>query len=180
MRLVSFLRLVSSWFRSALHAAARIPAPDHIAQQHGSLPAPIFRVEFVTNSSSASGTVLPSESGCVQVGHATFDNHIGFKVQYTFDIAQRHIQQQTDTGTAGISGTRCAQSDMPARCGPCAHDALWSGSLQRRTSHESHRGVSGACTYRTGTRNLLPAQRYGRRKAVTLRLERTWLMVSGF
>ena len=27
-------------------------------------------------------------------------------------------------GTAGISGTRCAQSDMPARCGPCAHDAL--------------------------------------------------------
>jgi hypothetical protein len=30
--------------------------------------------------------------------------------------------------------TNLERNQIP-RCGPCAHDALWSGSLQRRTSH---------------------------------------------
>jgi hypothetical protein len=30
-------------------------------------------------------------------------------------------------GTAGSSGTRCARSGWPVRCGPCARDAPWTG-----------------------------------------------------
>lgn len=44
--------------------------------------------------------------------------------------------------------------------------------------HRSHHGVSGACTYRTGTRNLYWPENTRTEKAVTLRFERT--VVDGF
>ena len=57
-------------------------------------------------------------------GHAWIDNHVAFEIQHAFDITQGHVQQQTDTATAAISGTRCAQPARPVRCAPCAHDEL--------------------------------------------------------
>ena len=58
-----------------------------------------LRVEFVTELFQRVQILLFSQDLLTfQVGHTAFDNHIGFKVQYAFDIAQRHIEQQTDTG----------------------------------------------------------------------------------
>lgn len=178
MRLVSFYAWFRSWFRSALHAAARIPAPDpYCAAAPGSLPRPFSR--RIRHRTLPARPVLFFRQNLVafEVGHATFDNHIGFKVQYTFDIAQRHIQQQTDTGRQGFQEpdvrSRTCQLDV-------AHALTTHFSLGHFNAalHRSHRGVSGACTYRTGTHNLYRPKDTGAEKAVTLRLERT--VVNGF
>ena len=71
----------------------------HIAQQRLDRFRTHFRVEFVTELFQRIQVLLFSQNlVAFEVGHATFDNHVGFEVQYTFDIAQRHIQQQADTG----------------------------------------------------------------------------------
>ena len=58
-----------------------------------------LRIEFVTKLFQRIQILLFSQDLITfQVGHPAFDNHIGFEVQNTFDIAQRHIQQQADTG----------------------------------------------------------------------------------
>ena len=58
-----------------------------------------LRVEFVTELFQRVQILLFSQDLLTfQVGHTAFDNHIRFEVQYAFDIAQRHIEQQTDTG----------------------------------------------------------------------------------
>ena len=58
-----------------------------------------LRVEFVTELFQRVQILLFSQDLLTfQVGHTPFDNHVRFEVQYAFDIAQRHIEQQTDTG----------------------------------------------------------------------------------
>ena len=58
-----------------------------------------LRVEFVTELFQRVQILLFSQDLMTfQVRHPAFDNHIRFEVQNTFDITQRHIQQQTDTG----------------------------------------------------------------------------------
>ena len=71
----------------------------HALQQSLDCFRPHLRVEFVTELFQRVQILLFSQDLLTfQVGHTAFDNHIGFKVQYAFDIAQRHIEQQTDTG----------------------------------------------------------------------------------
>ncbi len=71
--------------------------------------------------------------------------------------------------------SRGSQFDVPIRS---RRTLVWVTS----TPHFSQirHGVSGACTYRTGTRNLLPAKDTGAEKAVTFWFERTVVDVSGF
>ncbi len=58
-----------------------------------------LRVKFVTELFQRVQILLFSQDLVTfQIGHPTFDNHIGFEVENAFDITQRHIQQQTDTG----------------------------------------------------------------------------------
>ncbi|CCK17023.1 hypothetical protein BN136_3033 [Cronobacter universalis NCTC 9529] len=76
-----------------------------------------FRVEFVTELFQRVQVLLFSQDlAALEVGHATLDNHVRFKIQYAFDIAQRHIQQQTDTGRQRFQepdvGSRGSQLDV--------------------------------------------------------------------
>ena len=76
-----------------------------------------LRVEFVTELFQRVQVLLFSQNlVAFEVGHATFDNNIRFKVQYAFDITQRHIQQQTDTGRQRFQepdvGSRRRQLDV--------------------------------------------------------------------
>ncbi len=58
-----------------------------------------FRVEFITELFQRVKILLFSQDlATLEVGHAAFDNYIRFEVQHAFDITQRHIQQQADTG----------------------------------------------------------------------------------
>ncbi|MNV15609.1 hypothetical protein D3C71_1063400 [compost metagenome] len=58
-----------------------------------------FRVEFVTELFQRVQILFFGQNLVTfQIRHPAFDNHIRFEVQNTFDIAQRHIQQQADTG----------------------------------------------------------------------------------
>ena len=51
-----------------------------------------LRVKFVTELFQRVQILLFSQDLLTfQVGHTAFDNHIGFKVQYAFDIAQRQF-----------------------------------------------------------------------------------------
>lgn len=109
MRLVSFYAWFRSWFRSALHAAARIPAPDpYCAAAPGSLPRPFSR--RIRHRTLPARPVLFFRQNLVafEVGHATFDNHIGFKVQYTFDMR------------SGISSSRPIRDGRDFRNQMCA------------------------------------------------------------
>ena len=58
-----------------------------------------LRVEFVTKLFQRVQILFFGQNLVTfQIRHPAFDNHIRFEVQNTFDIAQRHIQQQADTG----------------------------------------------------------------------------------
>lgn len=165
MRLVSFYAWFRSWFRSALHAAARIPAPDpYCAAAPGSLPRPFSR--RIRHRTLPARPVLFFRQNLVafEVGHATFDNHIGFKVQYTFDIAQRHIQQQTDTGRQGFQ-----EPDVRSRT--CQLDVAHALTTHFSLGHfnaallTDHTAVFQALVLTAQALIIfLPAQRYGRRK----------------
>ncbi len=51
-----------------------------------------------------------------EVGHARLDNYERFEVEHAFDVAQGHVQQQTDTGRQGLQepdvGSRAGQLDV--------------------------------------------------------------------
>ena len=71
----------------------------HIFQQSLDRFGAHFRVEFVAELFQRVKVLLFGQNlTFFEVGHATFDNNVRFEIEHAFDIAQRHIQQQADTG----------------------------------------------------------------------------------
>ncbi|MNF61945.1 hypothetical protein D3C84_436110 [compost metagenome] len=74
-------------------------------------------VEFVAPLFQCVQIVLFGQHlAALEVGHAGFDNHIGFEIQHALDVTQGHVQQQTDTGRQGLQepdvGSRAGQLDV--------------------------------------------------------------------
>ena len=138
-----------------------------------------LRVEFVTELFQRVQILFFGQNLVTfQVRHTAFDNHIGFEVQNTFDITQRHIQQQTDTGRQRFQepdvSSRRRQLDVAHTL--TAHFSLGHFNAALLTDHTT---VFQAL--------VLTAQALvifywpkdtGAEKAVTLRFERT--VVNGF
>ena len=71
----------------------------HVFQQRLDRFRAHFRVEFVAKLFQRVEILLFSQDlALLEVGHAAFNHDIRFEIQHAFDIAQRHIQQQADTG----------------------------------------------------------------------------------
>ena len=138
-----------------------------------------LRVEFVTELFQRVQILLFSQDLLtLQVGHTTFDNHIGFEVQYTFDIAQRHIQQQTDTGRQGFQ-----EPDVRSRT--CQLDVAHALTTHFSLGHfnaallTDHTAVFQALVLTAQALIIFYRPKdTGAEKAVTLRFERT--VVNGF
>ena len=138
-----------------------------------------LRVKFVTELFQRIQILFFSQDLLAfQVGHTAFDNHIRFEVQHAFDIAQRHIEQQADTGRQRLQepdvGSRRRQLDVAHTL--TAHFSLGHFNAALLTDHTA---VFQALVLTAQALVVFYWPENTRtEKAVTLRFERT--VVNGF